>query len=220
MYLGQKKNAHIQRHCKKNHLHSIEIYLWIFSHSVFGFFILKSSSKLDKLLTGVGKIILLLSPRLFVACMADKLQCWSNKLFNVCLSLISSLLSRLPNFWVIMRRRLPRFESYPLRDLYTHVESVLKSSTECKIDELRVGRIADNGLVNLASPTMSASSSSASWLFAFPFPLILSFASVPFSNEVFRVNKVCSLKIFAIQFHTHQVYWYCKGRSIDFSILP
>lgn len=151
-------------------------YLWIFSHSVFGSFNLKSSSKFDKSLTGVGKIMLLLRPRLFVAWMVDALLC-SNILFSICLSMISSLLSRLPNFCVWIRRRLPRFESKPLRDLYTHVESVLKSSTECKIEELRVGRMAEIGFTNFASPTISLSSSSASLLLHFP--LLLSVASVP-----------------------------------------
>lgn len=93
----------------------------------------------------------------------------SNKLFNVCLSGISSLLERFPNCWRTMRRRLPRFESYPLLDLYTHVESVLKSSTECNMDELRVGRIADIGFWNLDSPIVSAYSSSPSFAFVFVF---------------------------------------------------
>lgn len=42
------------------------------------------------------------------------------------------------------------------------MESVLKSSTECKIDELRVGRMAEIGFVNRLSPIVSVYSSSPS----------------------------------------------------------
>lgn len=129
-------------------------YLFSFSQQDFRLSLVSVSSNSLKSLTGVGIIMLLLRPRFADVCMLDSfVQLFVN---GGILAKISSVLNVF-----LFRRRLPRFESKPLRALYTHVESVLRSSTECNKPELRIDLFMV-GFMNRVSPITSLSSSSLS----------------------------------------------------------